>query len=67
MALRTDAEPFEYPRERQPRPQLGPYVVPLEQWLEAESTCGRTTRAEYCTGSRWLLFKSGRMHGLPTT
>ena len=36
-ALRSGGEPFEYRREHQPRPQLGPYVERLEQWLEAES------------------------------
>ncbi len=35
-ALRSGGEPFEYRRQRQPRPQLGPYVALLEQWLEAE-------------------------------
>ena len=36
-ALRTSGEPFEYRRERQPRPQLGPYLGLLEQWLEADA------------------------------
>ncbi|MDH5331681.1 MAG: IS21 family transposase, partial [Aquincola sp.] len=36
-ALRTGGEPFEYRRERQPRPQLGPYLGLLEQWLEADA------------------------------
>jgi transposase len=35
-ALRSGGEPFEYHRERQPRPRLGPYLEQLEQWLEAE-------------------------------
>jgi transposase len=34
--LRSDGEPGEYHRQRQPRPQLGPYVPLLEQWLDAE-------------------------------
>jgi hypothetical protein len=36
-ALRTGAEPFEYRRKRQPRPQLGPYLKLLDEWLEAEA------------------------------
>lgn len=35
-ALRSGEEPFEYRRTRQPRPQLGPYLELLDQWLEAE-------------------------------
>ena len=35
-ALRSGGEPFEYHRERQPRPRLGPYLEQLERWLEAE-------------------------------
>jgi transposase len=35
-ALRSGGEAPEYRRERQPRPQLGPYLGLLEQWLEAE-------------------------------
>ena len=35
-ALRSDGEPFEYHRRRQPRPKLGPYLTTLEGWLEAE-------------------------------
>jgi transposase len=36
-ALRSGVEPFEYRREHQPRPQLGPYLGLLEQWLEADA------------------------------
>jgi transposase len=35
-ALRSDGEPFEYRRQHQPRPKLGPYLATLEAWLEAE-------------------------------
>ncbi|MGH6892100.1 MAG: IS21 family transposase [Dongiaceae bacterium] len=35
-ALRSGGEPFEYRRQRQPRPQLGPYLGLLERWLDAE-------------------------------
>jgi transposase len=45
-ALRTGGEPFEYRRERQPRPQLGPYLGLLEQWLEADAKLpGRERRS----------------------
>jgi transposase len=36
-ALRSDGEPPQYRREHQPRPQLGPFLPQLEQWLDAES------------------------------
>ena len=42
-ALRSDGEPFEYPRRRQPRPKLGAYVATLETWLE-EKLPGRQRR-----------------------
>jgi len=35
-ALRSDGEPFEYRRRRQPRPKLGAFQATLEMWLEAE-------------------------------
>jgi transposase len=35
-ALRSGGDVPEYQRVRQPRPQLGPYLPLLEQWLEAE-------------------------------
>ena len=36
-ALRSGVEPFEYRREHQPRPQLGPYLGMLEEWLAADA------------------------------
>ena len=36
-ALRSGVEPFEYRREHQPRPQLGPYLGLLEEWLAADA------------------------------
>lgn len=48
--LRSDGEPVDYRRTRQPRPQLGPCLPVLEQWLEAEQKLpargGRTTSKE---------------------
>jgi transposase len=35
-ALRLESGTFEYRREHQPRPKLGPYLETLEAWLEAE-------------------------------
>lgn len=35
-ALRSGGEPFDYRRQRQPRPRLGPYLGVLDQWLDAE-------------------------------
>ena len=35
-ALRSDGEPFEYRRQHQRRPKLGPYLATLETWLETE-------------------------------
>ena len=35
-ALRSEAGVFEYRRQRQPRPKLGPYLETLEAWLELE-------------------------------
>ena len=36
-ALRSGVEPFEYRREHQPRPQLGPYLGMLDEWLAADA------------------------------
>jgi transposase-like protein len=33
-ALRTGGEPFDCRRERQPRPQFGPYLGLLGQWRQ---------------------------------
>lgn len=35
-ALRFEGEGYEYRRQRQPQPKLGPFVVLLESWLTAE-------------------------------
>ncbi len=35
-ALRSGGDAPEYQRVSQPRPQLGPYLALLDQWLEAE-------------------------------
>ena len=35
-ALRSDGDAFEYRRQHQPRPKLGPFLAKLETWLEAE-------------------------------
>jgi transposase len=62
-ALRSSAEAPEYQRIRQPRPQLGPYLPLLDQWLEAEeklparnnaprSACMRRCRSR-ATWARW--------------
>ena len=37
-ALKFQGEAYEYRRERQPKPKLGPYLAMLESWLEAEET-----------------------------
>jgi len=36
-ALRSEGEAFEYRRERQPQPKLGPYLKLLDEWLAAEA------------------------------
>jgi transposase-like protein len=35
-ALRFEGEGYEYRRERQPQPKLGPFIALLESWLTAE-------------------------------
>ncbi len=35
-ALRHEGEGYEYRRQRQPQPKLGPFVALLEGWLAAE-------------------------------
>ena len=50
-ALRTSGDTPEYQRVRQPRPQLGPYLPLLGQWLEAEERLLRTRDEVRCA---WL-------------
>lgn len=57
-ALRSDGEPFEYHRRRQPRPKLGPYLATLEGWLEAEE---KLPAREQRTAQR--MFEALRLEG----